>query len=131
MLKTVVQPETTVHPMAISKKVTYLVSIFIATPTEQHARIRDIVMKVSGGDYEFVHLHRMGVFLILNTTRDARQLASAFAEAIASDDRILVCELGDDHHTVGLSKASNWLQNHLVTATQTADTKKGNPFFEL
>ncbi|WP_232072603.1 hypothetical protein [Paraburkholderia pallida] len=117
--------------MVISKKVTYLVSIFIVTPTEQHARIRDIVMKISGGDYEFVHLHRMGVFLILNTSRDAKQLASAFAEAIASDDRILVCELGDDYHTVGLSKASYWLQNHLVTATQAPTTKKGNPFIEL
>ncbi|WP_234775465.1 hypothetical protein [Paraburkholderia tropica] len=117
--------------MPISKKVTYLVSIFIATPTEEHARIRDIVMKVSGGDYEFIHLHRMGVFLILNTSHDAKQLGTAFAEAIASDDRILVCELGDDYHTIGLSKATYWLQNHLVTATQTPATKKGNPFIDL
>ena len=110
------------------RKATYLVGIFIGTPTEQHARIKDIAVQVSGGEYEFLHLHQMGAFLVLNTSRDARQLMSAFSQATATDDRVFVCELGEHCQADGLSKASYWLQNHLVTNTQTIATKKNNPF---
>jgi hypothetical protein len=114
----------------MTKKVTYLVSIFIGAPTEQHAKIKDIAEQASGGEYEFLHLHRMGAFLVLNTHRDARQLANSFAPATASDDRIFVCELGQDFHALGLSKASHWLQNHLLTNNPSPATKMGNPFTE-
>ncbi len=110
------------------RKATYLVGIFIGTPTEQHARIKDIAAQVSGGEYEFLHLHQMGAFLVLNTTRDARQLAGAFSQATATDDRVFVCELGQDCHASGLSKAAHWLQNHLVTNPHTIATKQDNPF---
>jgi hypothetical protein len=112
----------------MNKKVTYLVSIFIGAPTEQHRKIRDIAAQLSDGDYEFLHLHQMGAFLVLNTDRGARELANAFAPATASDDRIFICEIGQDWHGLGLNKATYWLQNHLVTKTQAPSAKKGNPF---
>jgi len=112
----------------MSKKVTYLVSIFIGAPTERHAKIKDIAAQLSGGDYEFLHLHQMGAFLVLNTDRGASELANSFALATASDDRIFICEIGQDWHTLGLNKASYWLQNHLATKTQAPSAKKGNPF---
>src|SRR5258708_6482976 len=67
------------------------------------------------GDYEFLHLHQMGAFLVLNTDRGARELANSFALATASDDRIFICEIGQDWHALGLNKAADWLQNHLAT----------------
>jgi hypothetical protein len=112
----------------MSKKVTYLVSIFIGAPTERHAKIKDIAAQLSGGDYEFLHLHQMGAFLVLNTDRGASELANSFALATASDDRIFICEIGQDWHTLGLNKAAYWLQNHLATKTQAPSAKKGNPF---
>lgn len=112
----------------MGKKVTYLVSIFIGAPTEQHAKIRDIAGQVSGGDYEFLHLHQMGAFLVLNTERGARELANAFAPATASDDRIFICEVGQDFHALGLNKATFWLQNHQATRALAPAAKKGNPF---
>jgi hypothetical protein len=112
----------------MNKKVTYLVSIFIGSPTEQHAKIKDIAVQLSGGDYEFLHLHQMGAFLVLNTDRDARELSSSFARATAADDRVFICEIGQDWHTHGLNKAMFWLQNHLATKTQAPAAKKGNPF---
>jgi hypothetical protein len=48
--------------MTIRKKLTYLIGIFIGVPTEQHSKIKDIAAKLSDGEYEFVHLHRMGAF---------------------------------------------------------------------
>ena len=110
------------------RRATYLVGIFIGAPTEQHARIKDIAAQVSDGEYEFLHLHQMGAFLVLNTSRDARQLASSFSQATATDDRVFVCELGQDCQARGLSKASYWLQNHLVTNPQTVASRKNNPF---
>jgi hypothetical protein len=112
------------------KKATYLVSVFIGEPTEQHAKIKDIAAQVSDGEYEFLHLHRMGVFLVLNTNRDATQLAKSFSQATASDDRMFVCELGHEFHALGLSKATYWLSNHLVTKPQTLATRRGNPFID-
>jgi hypothetical protein len=112
----------------VIKKATYLVSIFIGEPTEQHAKIKDIAAQVSDGEYEFLHLHRMGAFLVLNTGRDAGQLAKSFAQATASADRIFVCELGQDFQALGLSKATYWLSNHLVTKPQTLSARHGNPF---
>jgi len=112
----------------MDKKVTYLVSIFIGTPTQQHAQIKDIAAQVSGGDFEFLHLHQMGAFLVLNTDRSAKELAGSFSRATAADDRVFICEMGQDWHTLGLNKAMFWLQNHLATKTQTPATKKGNPF---
>jgi hypothetical protein len=112
----------------MSKKVTYLVSIFIGAPTEKHAKIKDIAAQLSGGEYEFLHLHQMGAFLVLNTDRGARELASSFAVATASDDRIFICEMGQDWHALGLNKAAYWLQNHLATKTQAQSSRKGNPF---
>jgi hypothetical protein len=112
----------------VTKKSTYLVSIFIASPTEKHAKIKDIAVQVSGGDYEFLHLHQMGAFLVLNTERSARDLASAFSQATASDDRIFICETGQDWHTLGLNKAMFWLQNHQIVKAQPPAAKKGNPF---
>jgi hypothetical protein len=114
--------------MNINKKVTYLVSIFIGTPTQQHAQIKDIAAQVSGDDYEFLHLHQMGAFLVLNTDRNAKELAGSFSRATAADDRVFICEMGQDWHALGLNKAMFWLQNHLATKTQTPATKKGNPF---
>jgi hypothetical protein len=114
--------------MNINKKVTYLVSIFIGTPTQQHAQIKDIAAQVSGDDYEFLHLHQMGAFLVLNTDRNAKELAGSFSRATAADERVFICEMGQDWHTLGLNKAMFWLQNHLATKTQTPATKKGNPF---
>ena len=62
----------------MNTKVTYLVSIFIGTPTEQHAKIKDIAARVSDDDYEFLHLHKMGAFLVLNSDKSANALTSAF-----------------------------------------------------
>jgi hypothetical protein len=70
----------------------------------------------------------MGAFLVLNTDRGARELANSFAPATASDDRIFICEIGQDLHTLGLNKAAFWLQNHLATKTQAPSAKTGNPF---
>lgn len=114
--------------MNTNKKVTYLVSIFIGTPTQKHAQIKDIAAQVSGDDYEFLHLHQMGAFLVLNTDRNAKELAGSFSRATAADDRVFICEMGQDWHALGLNKAMFWLQNHLATKTQTPATKKGNPF---
>ncbi|CAN7223862.1 hypothetical protein [Caballeronia sp. 15715] len=111
-----------------NKKVTYLVSIFIGTPTQQHAQIKDIAAQVSGDDYEFLHLHQMGAFLVLNTDRSAKELAGSFSRATAADDRVFICEMGQDWHTQGLNKAMFWLQNHQATKNQTPAMKKGNPF---
>ncbi|SAL53777.1 hypothetical protein [Caballeronia humi] len=112
----------------MSAKTTYLVSIFIGAPTEQHRKIKDIAAHVSGGDYEFLHLHQMGAFLVLNTDKGAKDLSKAFAPATASDDRLFICEIGQDWQALGLNKASFWLQNHLATKTQTPAARKGNPF---
>jgi len=112
----------------MNKKVTYLVSIFIGAPTERHAKIKDIASQISAGDYEFLHLHQMGAFLVLNTERGAKELANAFSAATAPDDRLFISEIGQDWHTLGLNKASFWLQNHLATKTQTPAAKKGTPF---
>src|SRR6478609_9364076 len=89
----------------MSAKTTYLVSIFIGAPTEQHRKIKDIAAHVSGGDYEFLHLHQMGAFLVLNTDKGARDLSKAFAPATASDDRLFICEIGQDWQALGLNKA--------------------------
>jgi len=70
----------------------------------------------------------MGAFLVLNTDRGARELANAFAPATASDDRIFICEIGQDWQIPGLNKAAYWLQNHLATRAQAPSAKKGNPF---
>jgi hypothetical protein len=113
------------------QKASYLVSIFIGAPTEQHARIRDIASQASGGEYAFVHLHQMGAFVVLNTSRTARQLSQAFSTAMAPDDRLLICELGQDCMAERLSKASTWLSANLVTRPQTVATRHGNPFPDL
>lgn len=112
----------------MNKKATYLVSIFIGAPTEQHAKIKDIAAHLSQGEYEFLHLHKMGAFLILNTDRDARGLGSSFAPALAADDRIFICEMGQDWHAGGLNKAAFWLNNHMAVNAQAPAAKKGNPF---
>lgn len=112
----------------MSKKVSYLVSIFIGSPTEKHAKIKEIAAQVSEGDYEFLHLHQMGAFLLLNTERSAKELSHAFSQATASDDRLFICEAGQDWHMLGLNKGMFWLQNHQLTRTQAPAAKKGNPF---
>lgn len=110
------------------KKTTYLVSIFISAPTTQHQKIKPIAAQLSNDEYEFLHLHQMGAFLVLNTDRSSRDLAKAFAPAIASEDKIFICEVGNDWHATGLNKGLYWLQNHLTTKDQPISARKDNPF---
>jgi hypothetical protein len=116
---------------SMNTKVTYLVSIFIGTPTEQHAKIKDIAARVSDDDYEFLHLHKMGAFLVLNSDKNANALTSAFVPATTSEDRVFVCEMGQDWQAHGLNKATFWLQNHQVVKAQAPAAKKGNPFADF
>ena len=92
---------------------TYFVGIFITTPTSQHAGIKDDLHKLSNGDYEFVNLHKMGVFAILNTEKNAAQIDIAISRSTTNEDRRIILEVGRDFQSFGLNKAAYWLQNHL------------------
>ena len=92
---------------------TYFVGVFISKPTMEHAGIKDELHRLSNGDYEFVHLHQMGVFALLNTEKNAGQIDAAISRSTTNDDRRIVMAADQDWHSFGLNKAAYWLQNHL------------------
>ena len=94
-------------------KKTFLVGIFISVPADIHAGIKDALRKLSEGDFEFAHLHKMGVFAFLNTEKSAHQIHADISKFATNDDRQLIMEVGRDWQTFGLNKAAFWLQNHL------------------
>ena len=92
---------------------TYFAGIFISKPEQLHAGIKGELDKLSNGEYEFVHLHQMGVFAVLNTAKNAGEIENAISQFATSDDRRIILEVGHGWQTFGLNKAAFWLGNHL------------------
>lgn len=96
-----------------SNKRTYLLSVFISAPATKHEGIKSAIDALSDGEYEFLHLHKMGVFAVVNSNHSADAILNAVQQATMSDDRVFICSLGNDWQTYGLNKAAFWLKGHL------------------
>lgn len=92
---------------------TYFLGIFIAEPQQIHAGIKPTLQQLSGGEYEFVHLHKTGIFAVLNTEKSAAEIEKSIGDSVTNDDRRIILEVSGDWQTFGLNKAAYWLQNHL------------------
>jgi len=94
----------------------YLLCVFIATPQPEHAKIKEVIKRISKDDCEFIKFHKDGVSVFFSTELVAGQIEAALDTCALSDDKRLIVEIGSDYHTFGLNHVHSWLQRHSLKA---------------
>lgn len=95
----------------------YLLTVFIDKPASEHAKIKDIIHEISGGNSQVANIHQTELLIVFSTHLTPSQIDRSLDGAILSDDRFLLVELGRDWACAGLSKAANWLRRTLGDPT--------------